>query len=129
IVYHPIGVVRSPIVEPLRPEVIRVVESDLVLEPRFSPAVSALDVGQHLLVVYHLHGCDPLDERLLQDLFTRRIPCRPNPIGVTLVRVVALREGVITVMGLDAIDGSPILDIKPYNPLFDAPPVTPEGER
>jgi hypothetical protein len=51
----PIGIVESPIVEPLRPEVIRAVQARLILEPRFTSAVAALEVGQHLLVVYHLH--------------------------------------------------------------------------
>jgi len=95
IIYHPIGIVKCSITKPLHPEVIRAIESQLVLEPRFAPAVAILEVGQHLLVV------------------------------VTLTRVVALSDSTITVVGLDAIDGSPILDIKPYKPIYDAPPVHP----
>ena len=60
------------------------------------------------------------------ELFTKRTANRPNPIGVTLTRVVAWQDATITVVGLDAMDGTPILDIKPYKPIFDAPPVTPE---
>lgn len=125
VVYHPIGTVECPIAEPLRPEVIRAVESRLVLEPRFAPAVAALEVGQHLLVVYHLHRVEAWQDRHAAELFTRRIASRPNPIGVTLVRVVALNGSTITVVGLDATNGSPILDIKPYKPIYDAPPVHP----
>ena len=125
IAYQPIGVVESSFVEPLRPEIIRTVESHLVLCPCFAPAVSALEIGQYLLVIYHLHRVRPWHGQLMPELFARRIASRPNPIGVTLARVVALEDSTITVVGLDAIDGSPILDIKPYKPIFDAPPVHP----
>ena len=125
ITYQPIGVVECPIAESLRPEVIRTVQSRLVLEPRFAPAVAALAVGQHLLVVYHLHRAEEWIHHHSAELFTRRIACRPNPIGVTLTRIVALNGSTITVVGLDAIRGSPILDVKPYKPILDAPPVHP----
>jgi len=125
ITYDAIGIVQCPVAEPLRPEVMRAVESRLVLQPRFAPAVAALEVGQRLLVVYHLHRTEEWQNHHMSELFTRRIACRPNPIGVTLVRVVALEDLTITVVGLDAINGSPILDIKPYKPIYDAPPVHP----
>jgi tRNA (Thr-GGU) A37 N-methylase len=125
IVYRALGSVCSRIDEPLRPERLRAEETDLVLEPRFAPAVSALEPGQHLIVVYHLHRVGPWHARHTRELFTRRIASRPNPIGITLTRVVATEGSTITVVGLDAIDGTPILDIKPYKPVFDAPPVHP----
>ncbi len=131
IYYHPIGYVHSPITAPLRPEEMRGVECRLVLEPRFAPAVAALEIGQHLIVVYHLHrvvGNADASVPYSSELFTKRTANRPNPIGVTLTRVVAWADATITVVGLDAIDGTPILDIKPYKPIFDAPPVTP-GEK
>ena len=114
VLYCPIGTVTCPAEELLRPEVIRAMESRLVLEPRFAAAVAALEVGQHLIVVYHLHRAEAWEDHHMPELFTRRIASRPNPIGVTLTRVVALSGSTITVIGLDAIDGSPILDIKPY---------------
>ena len=125
IIYHPIGVVKCPIADPLRPEIIRAEVSLLVLEARFVPAVDALQVGQHVWVVYHLHRVEGWRDAHLPDLFTRRTARRPNPIGITLTRIVAPDGATITVAGLDAIDGSPILDIKPYKPVFDAPPVHP----
>ena len=113
IVYQPIGFVSSSVTGLLHPREIRAVEARLVLAPRFAPAVAALQVGQALLVIYHLHRIEPWDERELAQLFVRRAPRRPNPFAVTRVRVVALEGATITVAGLDAIDGSPILDIKP----------------
>jgi tRNA (Thr-GGU) A37 N-methylase len=123
--YLPIGLVECLICNPLRPEEMRGAESRLVLEPRFAPAVAALEVGQHLIVMYSLHRAEAWQEARMPELFTRRIACRPNPIGVTLARVVALSGSTITVVGLDAMDGSPILDIKPYKTIWDEPPVDP----
>lgn len=123
--YRPIGIVECSTDEAVRPEEIRGGESRLVLEARFAPAVAALEVGQHLVVVYDLHRVQSWQDRPLSELFIRRVACRPNPIGVTLTRVVALRGSTITVVGLDAVNGSPILDIKPYKAIWDEPPVEP----
>ena len=109
ITYTPIGIVGSPVLEPLRPEEIRGAVARLALEPRFAEAASALEVGQHLWVIYHLHRVEPAGAIAPADLFTRRIAARPNPVGVTLVRVVAVQGAAITVVGLDAVDGTPIL--------------------
>lgn len=125
IVYRPIGAVESPFQEPLRPEQMRGVPARLVLAPRLAPAASALEVGQHLWVVYHLHQVEPRSGQPPADLFSRRIAARPNPIGVTLVRVLAVEGATVTVIGLDAVDGTPILDLKPYQPVWDKPPVHP----
>lgn len=125
--YHPIGVVECAVREALRPEEIRGVESRLVLESRFAPSVAALEVGQHLVVVYHLHRAKESQDWHVTELFTRRMASRPNPIGVTLTRVLALAGSTITVVGLDAIDGSPILDIKPYKRIWDERPVEPSS--
>ena len=118
--------VECSIRESVRPELIRGKAARLVLEPRFATAVEHLKIGQHLLVIYHLHHSAAWQAESMPELLTRRISNRPNPIGVTLTRVVALDGSTITVVGLDALDGSPILDIKPYLPIWDEPPVTPQ---
>ena len=128
VTYRPIGTVESPLRELLRPEEMRGAPARLVLAPHFAQAASALEVGQHLWVIYHLHRAQPQHNQWLAGLFTRRIAARPNPIGVTLVRVIAVAGAVITVSGLDAVDGTPILDLKPSQPIWDEPPVDP-GER
>lgn len=125
ITYRPIGAVEGPVREPLRPEEMRGLPARLVLAPHFAQAAAALQAGQHLWVIYHLHRVEPARARPLAGLFTRRVAARPNPIGVTLVRVLAVEGTTITVVGLDAVDGTPILDLKPYKPIWDAPPVHP----
>jgi tRNA (Thr-GGU) A37 N-methylase len=113
ILYHPIGTVSSPVKDLVHPTEIRAAPARLVLEPRFAPAVAVLEVGQELLVIYHLHRIEPWHDDDMAALFVRRRPCRPNPIGVTRVRVAGLEGATITVEGLDAVDGTPVLDIKP----------------
>lgn len=123
--YHALGSVKSPVKAPLRPEEMRGLESRLVLEPRFEAALSAITPGRHAVVVYHLHQAKPWHDQQMSEVFVRPLASRPNPIGVTLVQVLRVEGSTATVVGLDAIDGSPILDIKPYEPKWDAPPVHP----
>lgn len=106
----------------------RGVESRIELDPGFSAAAAPLQAGQHLWIVTHLHQVRTWDERQMAELFQRRLPSRPNPISITLVRVVAVEGATLTVAGLDAIDGTPVLDVKPYKPVYDQPPVTPQIE-
>jgi len=82
-------------------------------------------------VVYWLHQADwqPKRDLLrrpqgredmpLLGIFAQRAKHRPNPVGITTVRLLSVKDNVLTVRGLDAIDGTPVLDIKPYFPAFD----------
>ncbi len=73
IVYRPIGIVECSITEPLRPELMRGKESRLALDSRFALAVAALEVEQHLIVVYYLHRAKVWQDDLTPELFIRRI--------------------------------------------------------
>lgn len=119
--FTPIGHVQSSIKETLHPEQMRAVPSSLVLEEQFKSAVDALQPGEWIWVIYHLHRIQPDEKIAMQDLFVRRRPRRPNPIGITLVQVKAVHGTVIDVSGLDACDGSPILDLKPWRAWYDTP--------
>lgn len=130
-VVRAIGTVRSPVVEPVD-EGWGDVEARIVLEPELRPGLRGLGEFSHVLVVALLHGArfEPARHlvrrpRGLADMpelgiFAQRAKDRPNPIGVTVVPLVAVGEDGVTVRGLDAIDGTPILDLKPYFPVFDS---------
>lgn len=132
-VLHPIGRVRSPVVEPTDLDW-GSVESRIVLEPDYRPGLRGLDGFSHVLVVTLLHGAafDPARHlvrrpRGLADLpelgiFSQRAKDRPNPLGVTVVPLVAVEPDGLVVRGLDAIDGTPVLDLKPHFPAFDCAP-------
>jgi tRNA (Thr-GGU) A37 N-methylase len=104
----------------------RGIPARLMLEARYAQAAAQIKPGDYLWVIYHLHQVHSGDA-VFDDLFSRRIVPRPNPIGLTLVQAIEVSGTEITVLGLDSIDGTPILDLKPYTPVFDTPPVTPDG--
>ena len=103
---------------------------------RFGPdALAALDSFSHVLVVYHFHAVAPGSEETggrrprgredwpVVGIFAQRAKRRPNRLGVTTCRVVEVRGTTLTVEGLDAMDGTPVLDLKPHMVEFD-----PRGE-
>lgn len=134
-----IGSVRSPVKESIEAGWAEVV-SDLVLEPRFAGGLRGIEKFSHVLVVFLMHqalfdpGTDLVNRPDNRDdmpeigIFAQRARHRPNPIGTSAVKLEAVRGNVVTVRGLDAIDGTPLLDIKPYMPEFDRieSPVVPE---
>jgi tRNA-Thr(GGU) m(6)t(6)A37 methyltransferase TsaA len=131
VVLQPIGIVKNRIKEPM-PDGWAEVESRIVLRPELQPMLLNLGDYSHLIVVFWPHlvpeeirGSQPqLHPRddpnyPLMGVFATRSQTRPNPILVTPVRLLKVKENTLTVRGLDAIDGTPVLDIKPYFPFFD----------
>jgi tRNA (Thr-GGU) A37 N-methylase len=119
--YEPIGYIRAAESNLLRPEIMRQKPATLVLEAPFQPAIKALYVGQWIWVMYHMHKIEAWDGSEPVRWLEHRIPRRPNPIALTLVKITGLQDGQITVEGLDAADGSPLIDIKPYRNTYDVP--------
>ena len=130
IVLKMIGRVKSPVVEPVD-EGWGDVESELHLKSQFAPGLQGLESFSHIMVIFFMDRStfDPSKDLVrhpkgradvpLLGIFAQRARHRPNPIGVTAVELLGIEENVVRVRGLDAIDGSPILDIKPYFPVFD----------
>jgi tRNA-Thr(GGU) m(6)t(6)A37 methyltransferase TsaA len=122
IVFHPIGRVENSFDELAKPEEIRAVRSRIILNPDLAPGLVGLEPGEQIMVVFFFHRSAGYDlqqhprgdtNRPLRGVFALRSPRRPNPIGVSLVRLIAQRGNVLEVDGLDAINGTPVLDIKP----------------
>jgi len=92
----------------------------------FEEGLKDIDGFSHIIVIYwfhksqgyHLLAKTPWDD-ILHGLFTTRSPHRPCPLGLTVVELVAREKNILKVKGLDAIDGTPLLDIKPYVPSID----------
>jgi tRNA-Thr(GGU) m(6)t(6)A37 methyltransferase TsaA len=132
IVYRPIGYVASPHAEldgmPLQPIADESGESTIELSETHRGCLADLDGFSHVWVVAHLHeslGWDATVPAFLDDrahgTFATRSPRRPNPIGISLARIVAVHDTSVVVDGLDLLDGTPVLDLKPFVPLFDTP--------
>ncbi len=120
--FRPIGHVRSDFEAPTDPETLRSGISRLVIEPELKPGLTGLKTGDRLLVLFVFHRAErgsllqhPRGDasRPERGVFALRSPRRPNPIGATVVELLAMDGNELEVRGLDALDGSPVLDIKP----------------
>jgi tRNA (adenine37-N6)-methyltransferase len=131
--FQPIGIIRSPFgladqtpVQPYRSTAVGQVE----LLPDFAPGLRDIEGFSHIILLYFFHQAEPgyelevvpLLDVALRGLFSTRYPRRPNPIGLSVVRLLRREERVLYVSGIDVLDGTPLLDIKPYVRPFDAFP-------
>ena len=127
----PIGTVRCPVTKMSQGNWAQVV-SEIHLEPQYQGGLQGLEGFSHVLVVFYLDRIPPFDaaNQLLRrprgmenmqelGVFAQRTKYRPNPIGVTAVALQGIKGNILSVRGLDALDGTPVLDIKPYIPEFD----------
>ena len=129
--YHAIGVVRNRVREP-QTAGWEEVPSDILLRPDLADALDAIEGFSHIIVVFHLDRVPEPERRLKvlvgsgepreRGVLATRSQRRPNPIGVSVVALLQRRRGVLRVLGLDALDGTPVLDLKPYLPAYDASP-------
>jgi tRNA-Thr(GGU) m(6)t(6)A37 methyltransferase TsaA len=132
ITYKPIGVIRSPFKEPrgtpIQPPAAAGIEGSVEVNPPYVEGLRHLDGFSHVILLYHFHLSRPSSLQLkpfmddeAHGVFAMRGPSRPNAIGLSIVRLVELQGNVLRVQDVDIVDGTPLLDIKPYVPQFDAP--------
>ena len=122
VTFQPIGYVENDFDEPAAPDQIRAAESQIILAPTLVEGLQGLEVGQQIVVIFHFHRSQGYalrqhprgdESRPPRGVFALRSPRRPNPIGVTVVDLLAVEGNVLRVRGLDAINGTPVLDLKP----------------
>ena len=122
VTFQPIGYVENDFDEPTAPDQIRAAESRIVLDPALDEGLQGLEAGQPIMVIFYFHRSEGYalrqhprgdESRPLQGVFALRSPRRPNSIGVTMVDLLAVEGNVLRVRGLDAISGTPVLDLKP----------------
>jgi len=133
IVFTPIGTVHSPFSDPrdmpIQPVGARGVRGTIELNPACAAGLKDLTGFSRIIVLYHFHRCDgyslevvPFLDKTPRGVFATRAPRRPNAIGISILKLVAVRGATLTVEDVDILDGTPVLDIKPYVPAFDAYP-------
>jgi tRNA-Thr(GGU) m(6)t(6)A37 methyltransferase TsaA len=129
---HPIGFVRSQMKERTDKR-LKLTElfSEIEVDEKLSEALVGLKDFSHIIILYWMHLAHAETTNLTghpmgnsevppQGLFALRAPNRPNPIGKATVRLLEIKGNVLKVQGLDAIDGTPVIDIKPYIPGYDS---------
>jgi tRNA-Thr(GGU) m(6)t(6)A37 methyltransferase TsaA len=127
-----IGVVHSDFKEPTSARLdLKKIRAGIEINPDLTEALEGLEGFSHIIVLYWLHRAVfdknnlktyPMGNQNvpLQGLFAVRTPKRPNPIGLSIVRLLSRKGNILYVQGLDAIDGSLVLDVKPYIPGYDS---------
>jgi len=139
IVMKPIGRVRNEVKERGR-EGWEEVASEIVIDESLTECLDGLEQFSHIIIIYWMHRVAPSRQLVakihprgradlpLVGLFSTRTPERPNPLGVTTAKLVGRNRNVLKVVGLDALDGTPVIDIKPYMPGYDSPPDAKEAD-
>jgi tRNA-Thr(GGU) m(6)t(6)A37 methyltransferase TsaA len=130
ITYRPIGVIRSPFKEPegtpIQPAGARGVAGKVEVFPEYVEGLKDIDGFSHIILVYHFDlskgaslRVQPFMDNREHGIFAIRGPARPNPIGFSVVRLLRVESGILHIQDVDIVDGTPLLDIKPYVPQFD----------
>ena len=128
-VMHPIGVIHSPFTDkaqmPIQASRSQA-KGQVEVYPEFAGGLEDIGGFSHIILLYVFHlssgytlQVKPFLDNRLRGLFSTRYPYRPNPIGLSIVRLVSLQNSLLEIEGVDVLDGTPLLDIKPYVPDFD----------
>lgn len=127
ITYHPIGIIHTGFKEregvPIQPAGGKKFEGYVEIYPEYEQGLEDLEGFSHVYLIYHFHLSSdyslmvkPFMDSKEHGLFATRAPKRPNPIGISIVRVVDIDKNIIHINYVDVVDSTPLLDIKPYVP-------------
>lgn len=128
--YTPIGVIHSQFKEPkgtpIQSLVAKDIEGTVEVFPEYAEGLKDVEGFSHIILIYHFHlarksslNVKPYLDNEVRGIFSTRAPGRPNPIGISVVRLVKIEETLLQIQEVDIVDGTPLLDIKPYVPTFD----------
>ncbi len=129
--YKPIGIIHSPFKEPqgtpIQPTAARGTEGTIEIFPDYAEGLIDIEGFSHIILIYHFHlsgdfslKVKPYLNDRLHGVFATRAPARPNPVGISIVRLIKVEMERLYIRDIDTVDGTPLLDIKPYVPKFDS---------
>jgi len=129
--FKPIGIVHSPFKEavgtPIQPKAGKGIKGTVEVFAEFADGLADLDGFSHIILICHFHLAKnyklkviPYMDDQQRGVFATRAPSRPNPIGISVVRLNHIENNILYIQYVDIIDGTPLLDIKPYVPEFDS---------
>jgi len=130
ILYKPIGIIHSPFKEvkgtPIQPAGAKGIDGNVEVFPEYAQGLKDLEGFSHIILLYHFHlskkpsmTVTPFMDSSPRGIFATRSQRRPNPIGISVVQLVGIEDNILHIQDVDMIDGTPLLDIKPYVPDFD----------
>jgi tRNA-Thr(GGU) m(6)t(6)A37 methyltransferase TsaA len=126
----PIGIIHSLFHEisnmPIQPAGAKGIKGEIEIYPEFTDGLEDLDGFSHIYLLYKFHQVTnirlkvvPFMDNVERGIFSTRSPARPNPIGISIVKLLEIKKNILTIEGVDILDGTPLLDIKPYIKKFD----------
>ena len=130
ITYKPIGVIHSPFKEPkgtpIQPAAAKGINGTVEIFPEYAEDLKDIEGFSHIILLYHFHLSKrstlivkPYMDSEAHGVFAMRGPSRPNPIGISVVYLIKVQGNTLHIQDVDIVDGTPLLDIKPYVPEFD----------
>ena len=130
ICYRPIGIIHTPFKKPygvpIQSAAALGIKGTVEIFEEYVEGLSDLEGFSHIILIYHFHLCKgyslkvkPYMDSNLRGVFATRAPRRPNPIGFSIVRLTGIKDNILYIEDVDIVDGTPLLDIKPYVPEFD----------
>ena len=138
ITYKPIGVIHSPFKKPkgtpIQSSSAKGVKGTVEIFPEYVEGLQDINGFSHIILIYHFHlskksslKAMPFMDDKIHGIFAIRGSSRPNPIGISIVRLLRVDENVLYIQNIDIVDETPLLDIKPYVPEFDKAEATKIG--
>jgi len=129
--YNPIGIIHSPFRDlhgmPIQPIGARGIKGQIELNEEYELGLKDLNGFSHIILIYHFHLSEgyslevkPFLDQVKRGIFATRAPKRPNAIGLSVVELDKIESNIIHISNVDVLDGTPLLDIKPYIPHFNA---------
>jgi tRNA (adenine37-N6)-methyltransferase len=128
--FIPIGIIHTPFLShegvPIQGSGGKGIKATIEIYPEFAAGLKDLEGFSHIILLYHMHLVEkyalivkPFLDDKNRGIFSTRSPVRPNPIGLTTVRLIEIRDNLLIVEDIDMIDQSPLIDIKPCLPMID----------
>ena len=138
ITYRPIGVIHSPFKEPkgtpIQPKAAKGIKGIVEVFPEYQNGLKDIEGFSHIILIYHFHlsknyslEVKPYMDDRLHGLFATRAPTRPNPIGMSVVRLTEVKRNNLYIKDVDIVDGTPLLDIKPFVSEFSSEDIIKKG--
>lgn len=128
--FLPIGIIHTPFKTvngmPIQPVSDNDSEGWIEIFDQYAAGLADLDGFSHVYLIFHLHQCKgfrlkviPFLDTVERGIFSTRSPLRPNPVGLSVVKLVSVAGNIVKIRGLDILDGTPLIDIKPFVPMFE----------
>ena len=138
ITIKPIGIIETPFNDlkgmPIQPSGAADIQGTIIINREYEQGLSDIEGFSHIILLYHFHQSKgynlmvtPFMDDQKRGLFSTRAPRRPNPIGLSIVQLIKRDKNRISIKGIDVLNKTPLIDIKPYVPGFDARDVTKLG--